>query len=61
MCFTGNKGAGETNMTTSVRLPENLEARLVYLAEKTGRSKSYYVTKAIQNFLEEQEDYLLAV
>ena len=48
-------------MTTSVRLPENLESRLVHLSEKTGRSKTYYVTKAIQNFLEDQEDYLLAI
>lgn len=48
-------------MATSVRLPEQLESRLVHLAEQTGRSKSYYVTKAIQNFLEDQEDYLLAI
>jgi len=46
---------------TSVRLPVSLETRLVNLAEKTGRPKSYYVRKAIQNFLEEEEDYLLAV
>jgi len=48
-------------MATSVRLPEQLESRLTNLAEQTGRSKSYYVTKAIQNFLEDQEDYLLAI
>ena len=48
-------------MATSVRLPEQLESRLVHSSEKTGRSRSYYVTKAIQNFLEDQEDYLLAV
>ncbi len=48
-------------MTTSVRLPEQLESRLVHLSEQTGRSKSYYVTKAIENFLEDKEDYLLAI
>lgn len=48
-------------MATSVRLPEQLESRLIYLSEQTGRSKSYYVTKAIRNFLEDQEDYLLAI
>jgi RHH-type rel operon transcriptional repressor/antitoxin RelB len=48
-------------MATNVRLPENLESRLGNLAEKTGRSKSYYVTKAVQKFLEDQEDYLLAI
>jgi len=33
----------------------------VRLDHETGRSKSYYVTQAIQNFLEEREEYLLAL
>jgi RHH-type rel operon transcriptional repressor/antitoxin RelB len=45
----------------SVRLPESVERRLASLAEKTGRSKSYYVRLAIEEFLEDREDYLLAV
>lgn len=45
----------------AVRLPENIETRLSTLAEKTGRSKSHYVRQAVQEFLESQEDYLLAV
>jgi RHH-type rel operon transcriptional repressor/antitoxin RelB len=45
----------------AVRLPENLEQRLIVLAEKTGRSKSYYIRHAIQEFLDTEEDYLLAV
>ncbi len=45
----------------AVRLPPDLEARLDALAHKTGRSKSYYAKQAIAAFLEEEEDYLLAI
>jgi RHH-type rel operon transcriptional repressor/antitoxin RelB len=45
----------------ALRLPENLETRLAELAQQTGRSKSYYVRTAIEKFLEDNEDYLLAV
>ena len=31
------------------------------LAKATGRSKSYYAKKAIEEYLEEREDYLLAI
>jgi RHH-type rel operon transcriptional repressor/antitoxin RelB len=41
----------------AVRLPEALESRLHALAAKTHRSKSYYVKKAIERLLEEEEDY----
>lgn len=45
----------------SVRLDPELEDRLNELAEVTGRSKSYYVRQAIEEFLEDRADYLLAV
>jgi RHH-type transcriptional regulator, rel operon repressor / antitoxin RelB len=45
----------------AVRLPENLEERLSQLAEQTHRSKSYYVKLAIQDFLDDQEEHLLAL
>jgi len=45
----------------AVRLPEQTETRLDNLAQKTGRTKTYYVKKAIEEFLEDREDYLLAV
>jgi RHH-type rel operon transcriptional repressor/antitoxin RelB len=45
----------------AVRLPEQLEGRLTNLASKTGHTKSYYVKKAIEEFLEDREDYLLAI
>ena len=45
----------------AVRLPPDVETRLQELAKKTGRTKSYYATKAICDFLEAEEDYLLAL
>jgi RHH-type transcriptional regulator, rel operon repressor / antitoxin RelB len=44
-----------------IRLEPELEARLNRLAKKTGRSKSYYAKLAIQQFLEDREDYLLGI
>lgn len=45
----------------AVRLDSSMESQLDNLARETGRSKSYYVKKAIENFLEDREDYLLAL
>ena len=45
----------------AVRLDPETEERLSRLAHETGRSKSYYVKQAIENYLEEREDYLLAL
>lgn len=45
----------------TIRLPENMEKRLSQLAKETHRTKSYYVKQAIEEFLEEREDYLLAL
>lgn len=45
----------------SVRLDPELEARLNELAEATGRSKSHYVRQALEEFLEDRADYLLAI
>jgi RHH-type rel operon transcriptional repressor/antitoxin RelB len=47
-------------MPLSIRLPENIEARLNSLAALTGRSKTYYVTEAICEHLEDLEDLYLA-
>jgi RHH-type rel operon transcriptional repressor/antitoxin RelB len=44
----------------AIRLPEDIENRLAVLAEKTGRSKSFYVREAIQEHLEDLEDLYLA-
>jgi RHH-type rel operon transcriptional repressor/antitoxin RelB len=45
----------------TIRLPENMEKRLSQLAKETHRTKSYYVKQAIEEFLDEREDYLLAL
>lgn len=44
----------------SVRLSKDLESRLDALAAKTHRAKSYYVKKALEEFLENQEEYEIA-
>ncbi len=45
----------------TVRLDPELEARLDELAEATGRSKSHYVRQALEEFLGDRADYLLAI
>ncbi len=45
----------------AVRLEEETETKLERLAKETGRSKSYYVKQAIERYLEEREEYLLAL
>jgi RHH-type transcriptional regulator, rel operon repressor / antitoxin RelB len=45
----------------AVRLSDEIEERITNLAQRTRRSKSYYVRKAIELFLEDQEDYLSAI
>lgn len=45
----------------SVRLSRDLENRLTGLADRTHRSKSYYVKMALESYLKDQEDYLIAV
>jgi RHH-type transcriptional regulator, rel operon repressor / antitoxin RelB len=44
----------------ALRLPADLEARLTALAEKTGRTKSFYARAAIEEYIEDLEDYFLA-
>jgi RHH-type rel operon transcriptional repressor/antitoxin RelB len=44
----------------NVRLDEDVAQRLEALALKTGRTKTFYATEAIQEFLDDREDYFLA-
>jgi len=41
----------------SIRLSEEMEARINRLAESTQRSKSFFVKEALSNYLEDMEDY----
>ena len=44
----------------AVRLNKEIEDRLVFLAKKTGRTKSFYIRQALEEHLEEMEDAYLA-
>jgi RHH-type rel operon transcriptional repressor/antitoxin RelB len=44
----------------NVRLDEDFAQRLEALAQRTGRTKTFYAELAIQEFLEDREDYFLA-
>jgi RHH-type rel operon transcriptional repressor/antitoxin RelB len=48
-------------MTLTVRLDEAQERALEQLAADTGRTKSYYVKQALDQFLEDRADYLTAL
>lgn len=43
------------------RIPPELDERLGEVARRTGRSKSYYLRRALSEWLEDREDYLDAV
>ncbi|ORC29585.1 anti-toxin [Marispirochaeta aestuarii] len=45
----------------AVRLDPDMEEKLNKLSKETGRSKSFYVKQALENYLEDREDYLLAL
>jgi RHH-type rel operon transcriptional repressor/antitoxin RelB len=50
----------EDIMALSIRLPSDVETRLQNLATLTGRSKTFYVTEAILEHLDDLEDLYLA-
>jgi predicted DNA-binding protein len=45
----------------SVRIPEDLAARLEELARATKRTKSSFIIEALERFLEEREDLEIAL
>lgn len=47
-------------MATSLRLPNDIEARLTALAAHTGRSKTFYILEAVSQHLDDLEDIYLA-
>lgn len=48
-------------MAIALRLPPQLDKRLSALAKKTHRSKSFYAREAIEYYIEDLEDYYLAM
>ena len=47
-------------MALSIRLPDELEARLEKLSKTTGRTKTYYIREAVEEHLADLEDHYLA-
>ncbi|NLZ09885.1 MAG: CopG family transcriptional regulator [Alcaligenaceae bacterium] len=47
-------------MATSIRLSQDIEQRLDFLASSTGRTKAYYLREIIKQGIEDMEDYYLA-
>ena len=50
----------EVARAVSLRLPDDLNIRLSNLADKTGRSKTFYMLEAIRDHLDDLEDLYLA-
>ncbi len=48
-------------MPLSIRLDPKTEKKLEKLAKKTGRTKSWYIRHAIDGYIEEWEDYHIAI
>ncbi len=48
-------------MPISIRLNPGTEKKLEKLAKKTGRTKSWYIRNAIEDYLREWEDYYIAL
>jgi RHH-type transcriptional regulator, rel operon repressor / antitoxin RelB len=46
--------------SVSIRLPDDVSARLQNLAELTGRSKTFYMVEAIREHLDDLEDLYIA-
>lgn len=44
----------------AIRLDKQIEMRLEAIAEKTGRTKTWYARKAIETYLDDLEDAALA-
>lgn len=45
----------------TLRIPKDAEDKLVKLVNKTGKSKSYYARRALLDFLQDKEDYDIAM
>jgi len=48
-------------MTVSFRIKDDFGSRLEELSKKTQRTKSFYLNEALERYLEDLEDYYIAV
>jgi RHH-type rel operon transcriptional repressor/antitoxin RelB len=51
----------EISTSVSIRLPDDMADSLKSLSETIDRSKAYIIKKALQAYLEEYSDYLIAL
>lgn len=47
-------------MAIALKISPQLDKRLTALAEKTHRSKSFFARAALENYIEDLEDYFLS-
>lgn len=47
--------------TVTAKIPNELFVRLENLAKISERKKSYLIKKAVENFLDDKEDYYIAL
>jgi RHH-type rel operon transcriptional repressor/antitoxin RelB len=45
----------------TVRLPEELEEKLKKITRATRRSKSFYIKEALERYLDDMEDFYMAL
>jgi RHH-type rel operon transcriptional repressor/antitoxin RelB len=45
----------------SIRLPKKLEEELEVISKRTERPKSYFIRKALEQYLEDLKDYTIAL
>ncbi|MDA1315247.1 MAG: anti-toxin [Acidobacteria bacterium] len=48
-------------MSTPIEIPDEILARLTQLAESTGRATDHLARQALLEYLDDQEDYLIAM
>ena len=48
------------SVTTSFMLPDEINSRLEGLSTTTGKSKDFYIVKALEEYLDDIEDIFLA-
>ena len=47
-------------MTYTIRIPKEIETRLSFLSEQTGRTKSFYIKEALLEHIADLEDVYIA-
>ena len=60
MTARAEKKTGSSPASGIVRIPKALDERLTRIAARTGRAKTYYASRALERYLEDMEDHLLA-